>query len=63
MLTGVLVTAAVVWAIAAVFTFICVRRAPEGFEDETGFHLVKAPARTPDSFDRVVEVEAGHTFG
>ncbi len=63
MMTGVVLILVALWAAGAVFTFINVRRAPEGYEDETGFHLAKAPARTSRHFDDVVEAEAEHTFG
>lgn len=33
-------------AIGSVIAFLAVRHAPEGYEDETGFHAVR-PARVP----------------
>ncbi len=45
-MTFLLLSALALLAIGAVITFRAVRSAPEGFEDETGFHAV-GPAAQP----------------
>ncbi|HEX9785748.1 MAG TPA: hypothetical protein VGA56_23830 [Opitutaceae bacterium] len=42
MLIGVILVAALVWSIGAILTVIHIRCAPEGYEDETGFHMADA---------------------
>lgn len=46
-MTFLLLSALAFLAIGAVITFRAVRSAPEGFEDETGFHVVRSAAALP----------------
>ncbi len=38
-------------AVSSIVTFLAVRHAPEGYEDETGFHAVR-PARISEASPR-----------
>ena len=51
-------------AIGSVITFLAVRHAPEGYEDETGFHAVR-PARVPaaSTRDHSPSVHGDHLAG
>lgn len=57
-MTTLLLTALVLTAIGSVVTLLAVRHAPEGYEDETGFHGVSTTGSTVPA-----EVHSDHFAG
>jgi hypothetical protein len=43
MLSVALIVGALLPCVGVLFMFVASRRAPEGFEDETGFHVLESP--------------------
>jgi len=45
MITALICVAAALWIPGLVLLVVCTRRAPVGFEDAAGFHVIEEPAQ------------------
>lgn len=61
-MTTLLISLLALVAVGSVVAFFAVRHAPEGFEDDTGFHAVRT-ARGEQAASRHDEVHGDHFAG
>jgi hypothetical protein len=63
MLTATLLVLLTLWCVGAVLTAVFVARAPEGFEDASGFHFAVRPVCVERDEAVVVAEQARVNFG